>query len=422
MIGWVLLAPLLLAAPQLAAEAEEPVELTPTELAAILRHSPLPDPPRDPTNRVELDERAARLGQFLFFDPRMSKDGRTSCSTCHDPARSFGDGSPTPPAFAVQRNTPSLWNAAHQRWYFWDGRADRLWTQALEPMENPREQAGSRLFYAHWVSRDPSLREAYEAIFGPLPGLSDGVRFPPEGGPMPWDPQGPLSLAWTSMRPEDRDLVDEVFANLGKSIAAYERLLVSRRAPFDVFVEGLREKDPVKQASLTSSARRGLKLFVGKGQCSLCHSGPLFSDLEFHDIRLPGPNGEREAGRFAGVERVRLNPFNGGGAWSDDPAAGAERLAYLEPRNELWGQFKTPSLRNVARNAPYMHSGQMKDLREVLRYYSTLAGALPSGHHAETLIIPRGFSESEIADLIAFLETLSDPDPPSELLRAPEMP
>src|SRR6185369_2083920 len=225
--------------------------------------------------------------------------------------------------------------------------------------------------------------------------------------------------AWTSMSPPDQEAVNRIFANVGKVIAAYERGLVSRRAPFDVFVEGLRTGDAAKMAALTPDARKGLKLFVGKANCRLCHSGPNFSDGEFHNIGIPPLRGGLTADRFAAIDEVRKNSFNTGGLYSDDRAAGEKKLDYLPKLQDTWGQIKTPSLRNVAKTAPYMHQGQFGSLDEVLRFYSTLRGMVQAGHSDRFILTPLQLNAVEIAALAAFLESLTDESVDGRLLRPP---
>ena len=385
--------------------------LTPSEVERALELSPLPPPPKDPTNAYEDDARAARLGQAIFFDPRFSGNGEVSCATCHEPERSWTDGKPVASAVGtLTRNAPSLWNVAYNRWFTWDGRKDSLWSQALGPLEDPREHAGSRLQYAHALIADPDYARAYTEVFGPLPDLSDRSIYPPEGRPIPGDPDHPHAVAWNAIPAAARAPVDRVFANMGKALAAFQRKLVSRRAPFDVFVEGLREGDPEKLAALSPSAARGLRLFLGRAGCHTCHAGPNFTDLEFHDTRLPLPEGEsKEQGRYEGVGLVKEDPFNGLGLYSDQ-TTGAPRakIAYLFRNVHNWGEFKTPTLRNVALSAPYMHAGQMESLEEVLRFYSTLDGAQPPHKGGNTLLRALHLTEGEASDLLAFLGSLTD--------------
>jgi cytochrome c peroxidase len=420
--------PVLMTGLALAAGCQSPqpaVPFTPDELRRVYAHSPLPPARPDPTNAVGDDPAAARLGHYLFFDTRLSATGSVSCATCHDPARFWSDGRPLSRAIGVtRRHAPTLLNTALNRWFFWDGRADSHWSQALKPIEDPDEHGATRLQSAHVLLDDPELRRAYERLFGALPELSDGRRFPRAGRPVPHDPEHPHHRAWASMRPEDQEAVNRVFANLGKAIAAFVRRLVSRQTPFDTFVEGLREGNAKKLAALSVSAQRGLKLFIGEAGCRQCHVGPNFTDGEFHSIGLPPLDGSApDLGRYAGVAAVLADPFNGLGAYSDDPTlAGREELKFLKAKPENFGQFKVPTLRNVGDTAPYMHDGRFASLAEVLEFYSTQAGTLSLGHHQETVLRPLDLSDTEIEDIIAFLESLSGPPPDPSLTRQPPSP
>ena len=392
---------------------------TPDEVRAILKLSPLPDPPCDATNRVATDPRAARFGQYLFFDPRFSASGTVACATCHQPELGFSDGKhfgEAEPGKSLDRHTPSLFNVAYQRWWFWDGRSDSLWAQALHPLEEPREHATTRLEIAHALRADPGLERCYEALFGPLPELADSRRFPPKGRPG--------DAAFDSMAAADQIAVDRVFSNFGKAIAAYERRLLSRAAPFDEFVAGVRSGDLDQQRALGPEARAGLRLFVGAARCILCHSGPTFSDREFHDNRVPTLTGEprRDAGRLRGISTVQADPFNGTSQFSDAPEGEAkEKLRYLPVNGDSWSEFKTPTLRNVALTPPYMHQGQFATLDEVLAYYDTLERAVPS-HSPERTLLPLHLPPESLAALRAFLQSLTDAKLPAELLRRPPTP
>lgn len=368
-------------------------ELSESELRRALTHSPLGPPPPDPTNAHADDPRAARLGQRLFFDPRVSRNGELSCASCHDPAQSFSDGREVGEGLGpLERNTPALWNVAYQRWYFWDGRADTLWAQALQPTENELELGASRASVAQLIAGDEVLASEYEAVFGPLPD----------------EPVG--------------EALERVFANYGKALAAYERQLVSRRSAFDVYVEGLREDDEAKRAALSPSEVRGLKIFLGKGRCRMCHAGPNFSDGEFHGTGVaPLGGGDLfDPARYDGVRAVLADPFNALGRHSDARGgAAAEKLETLASGPETWGEFKTPTLRNVARTAPYMHQGQFATIAEVVLFYSTLKGSAPPGHHQEQVLKPLELSAREQSDLVAFLESLTDESLDPSLLAPP---
>jgi cytochrome c peroxidase len=396
------------------------------ELARVLKLSPLPEPPADPTNAVATNEAAAHLGQWLFFDRRLSANGEVSCATCHDYTQGFSDGKQVASAIGeLRRNSLTLWNVAYNRWFFWDGRADSTWAQALSPWEDPREHGGSRAQFAHLVREDADLRRAYEGVFGALPDLSDPARFPRVAKPAA-DPEDPAAKAWAAMSLEDRETVDRIFSNLGKSVAAYERRLLSRHSPFDRFVEGVRGIDAAAQAAYPDEARRGLKLFLGKARCHVCHAGPNFTDKEFHNTRAPLIEGRTnpDPARYDGIEKVLLDPFNAAGRFSDDPAGPArEKLDYLVRLHHTWNEYKTPTLRNVATNPPYMHEGVFASLEEVVRFYSTLEGAL--GKHLEDTdqtLVAVHLNEEEIQDLVRFLESLTDVDIDPALVVAPEKP
>jgi len=240
---------------------------------------------------------------------------------------------------------------------------------------------------------------------------------------VPDDPEDPHHVAYTSMTPADRHAVDRVMSNLVKAIAAYERRLVRGPASFDAFAAGVRANDAERMAAISPAAQRGLRLFIGRAGCRTCHVGATFSDGAFHNTGVPPADGgaPRDAGRYTGLPIVRADPFNAAGAFSDDPdGAAAARVQRLVAGPETWGQFKTPTLRNVAETAPYMHAGQLATLEAVVRYYSTLDGAILPTHHQETILAPLDLSEMEIADLVAFLETLSGaPLDPSLLERPP---
>ena len=179
-----------------------------------------------------------------------------------------------------------------------------------------------------------------------------------------------------------------------------------------------------------------MELFFGEARCHLCHHGPLFTDLEFHDVRLPyavNEEGEdvREMGRWDGIDAVLKDPLNSEGAYSDSPTlspgegpaiSGSARghLEYLLRSPHTKGEFKTPGLRNVARTAPYTHRGIYKSLEEVIIHYSELADAPPKRHEdVEEILVPVHLEEGEVSALVAFLESLSSP-PAGPELRSPD--
>lgn len=425
------LSSLVLAGALTASLADGAVQFTQVEINRILQHSPLPHPPVDASNGVCDSKGASALGRALFFDARLSSNNRVSCATCHVPEKGFSDGRQLAEGLSPgQRHTPTLWNVAYNRWFFWDGRADSLWAQALHPLERPDEMGGSRVAVALHILRTAELRSRYEGVFGDLPDVSDAARFPPLARPLqPSEADGAASAAWAAMTDEDRRAINRVFANVGKSLAAYQRMIVSDEAPFDRFVRGLRasfnEEAGVGAApsgdenAISEPAKRGLKLFVGRANCRTCHSGPNFTDGEFHAVRVPplGGGAPRDAGRYLGIQLLKADMFNGLSEFSDDRSEAARRrLASLRESPELWGLYKTPTLRNVAVTSPYMHQGQFATLRDVLLHYSKFENALSSGHHAqERTLEPLNLTDGEIEDLVAFLQSLTDTRRLSEL-------
>ncbi len=361
-------------------------------LKRIRSLSPLPPVPADPTNQYSLNDRAARLGQFLFFDPKLSANGQVSCATCHDPERQFSLAVPL--AVGIKetlRHPPVLWNLAYGRWSYWDGRRDSLWAQALAPLEEPGEMGTTRASLLAYFSGDADLSAAYREVFGELPSVDESP--------------------------------DRFFANVGKAIAAYEMKLISRDAPFDDFVVGVFEDKVAKIEALSASAQRGLAIFVGRGECTNCHHGPNFSDREFHNIGLDrGPQGKLDLGRYEGVSAVLVDPFNGRGQFSDAPEhAINDRLKYVTQKDNNLGEFKTPTLRNVALSAPYMHDGRFATLAAVIDFYSELDQVPALGHREESLV-KLHFSAEEKKDILAFLASLTGKPLPAALLKAPSKP
>lgn len=325
--------------------------------------SPLGRPPPDPTNRVADDPRAAALGDALFHDTGLSSTGRVSCATCHIVEHDLADGRATGLGLReLDRNTPSVRLSPHLRWQFWDGRADSLWSQALGPIENPDEMNGSRTEVARRLST--RHRALYTEVFGAPPALDDDARFPTGARPG--------VAAWESMRPEDRAVIDRMFVNAGKAIAAYERTLAPRATPFDRYLAG-------DFAAMTPLARDGLRTYLNAG-CAQCHFGPALSNDSFHNIGMPTGrrDGVPDQGRYATVRALLASPFRADGAFSDDPTQGAH-LAGLARVDIMEGMFHTPTLRNVARTGPWGHGGTFTTLDAVVLHYADVA----TGHHRE---------------------------------------
>jgi cytochrome c peroxidase len=213
----------------------------------------------------------------------------------------------------------------------------------------------------------------------------------------------------------------EFLVNLAKAIAAWQETLVSPPTPFDRFREALADKDAAAAASYPQAARRGLSLFLGRGQCATCHAGPLFSNGEFGDIGVPffvKPAGV-DPGRQGGIKHLLASPYNLLGDHNDDATRGnAVGTRHLRPEHRNFGEFKVPTLRNLTLTAPYMHNGSIASLRDVVRHYSELdEDRLHSD--GERILKPLMLSAGEIDDLVAFLETLSPPASPQPPLPPP---
>ncbi len=380
-----------------AAASKPPEPLTPAIKRRVARNPPLAAVPPDPTNKFADSQPAAELGHRIFFDPRFSSSGAVSCSTCHDPAHGFADARAVAVGVGTgTRQAMTVLNAAHQRWFTWDGRADTMWSQAVQPFEAALEMNFPRDRVVAQVAVDPVLRAAYERAFGVAP--------PAAGAPAA--------------------AIDRAFANIGKALAAYERHLVTGPSAYDRWWTRQAAGDPRADEELSAAARRGLVIFFDEGNCWQCHHGALFSDGEFHMLGLPPLAGgaPHDPGRYSVIDRVRADPFNAAGPHSDDPTGPQARIsASLAKDPDLWGRFRTPSLRNVAETPPYMHEGQKATLEDVVRFYASLEGATSLDHHRELVLVRLGLSPAKQADLTAFLHMLTG-TPPAAPWNAPPGP
>ncbi len=352
------------------------VLLTEDEIEQTLSFGPWPPSfQSDPSNRFSKDARAIKLGQALFNDPVLSVDGAFSCASCHDPDQAFT----TPEARALgrdllNRNTPSLRNLAGLRWYGWGGKSDSLWAASLHPIIEEQEMAHSAESLKIAISESTYIDD-FEAIFGHL-----------------------------------QDQSPELFlVNTAKALSAYLETLATDRTVFDDFRDALERRDIAAAKEYPEAAQRGLQLFLGRGKCVFCHNGPRFSNNEFHDAGVPYFLNETEVdqGRFGGLNILVSSPYTLDGNWNDDPEKkGAWAVRNVRRSHSDFGTFRTPSLRGVAETAPYMHDGSLDDLKSVIRHYSKID---TERLHAdgEAILSELNLSEQEIADLVAFLVTLS---------------
>lgn len=359
----------------------QPLEFTDAEKRAILRHGPWPAPwSPDPTNRLSGDPRAIDLGERLFFEPRLSPSGKVLCATCHAPFRGWQDGRARAFGLAeVDRNTQSLFDVRYQRWFGWDGAGDSLWAQSIRPILDAREMGGSLAQVAALVRGDAELSCRVEKLLGALPATDEAL-----------------------------------LAAVGKALASFQETLVSGRSPFDDFRDALSRSDSSSMKKYPEAAQRGLRIFVGRGNCGACHFGPAFTNGEFHDTGVPFfVRGGVDPGRHGGIRKLQANAFNLLGEYNDEPGrddrpgASAVKTRQVAEEHRNFGEFKVPSLRNVAQTAPYMHNGSLASLSDVVRHYSEIS---PDRLHAdgESLLKPLRLSAGEAADLVAFLESLTE--------------
>jgi cytochrome c peroxidase len=286
----------------------------------------LPSPPEDPGNPSTPAK--IELGTRLFKDTRLSGDESLSCESCHAPGMGYAEAVPFSAGAEgklMPRHTPTLLNSVYNRYINWDGKFANTPQLVLAVMANPRNMnMQDEAVLAARLEAVPEYRALFREVFG-----------------------GPATKQRVAL-----------------AIDAYVRKLTTPNSPFDRYAAG-------DKTALSDAQKRGLMLFVGKADCTMCHRGPNFSDDQFHALGLPGD----DAGRFkiTGVE--------------------ADRNA-----------FKTPTLRNVALTAPYMHDGSLSTLREVIDFYNAGGG----GRQPKSLLLRKlNLTEQEKSDLVAFLESLT---------------
>jgi cytochrome c peroxidase len=317
----------------------------------------------------QFDNEFVQFGKSLFMEPRLSSNGKVSCSSCHNPSLSFTDGLPLSRGVGqTSRNAPTLINVFSNIWFFYDGRADSLTGQALGPLLDPSEHGLSAVALA--MKTIDLFGESYEALFGPvdraLLGTAseyDGYKFEWKKEPMPQSirmysianigtfsaldrilksasqksisPQEEFAIRSSgrietspnkdpgSVEPSNpaipenlRNLIEGIILNVAVSIESYERTIISNESPFDMFVERLSTAPTMEKAldsSFGANELAGLNLFLGRGKCDLCHQGPNFSDSQFHNVGLewnPQVDDKKlPVGRAEALLGLRGNPF-----------------------------------------------------------------------------------------------------------------
>ncbi len=351
--------------------------LKPAEIKKIIRHGPWPPALKsDPSNRFSGNKKAIEFGRRLFFDQRLSAGADISCATCHNPKAGWADNLARGKGINVlDRNTQSIVNARFNRWFGWGGDSDNLWAQSIRPIINGNEMGATADHVAKLIAGDENLNRLY------------------------------MGLSESSAKEDPSDIL---IVNVGKILAAFQETIVSQKTAFDEFRDALEVKDMQKASAYPVAAQRGAAIFVGKGKCSLCHSGSLFTSGEFHNIGVSYfvEKGRVDPGRYLGISKLKSNRWTLASKYSDDPEKGgawASRQVVSLHRN--FGEFRIPSLRNLVRTAPYMHNGSLGTLEDVVRHYSEIN--LERLHaDGEQILKPLNLSQREISDLVAFLKTL----------------
>ncbi len=388
----------------------EPAPWSPAELAVMqsLSLAALPDLPPAPSNRVADDPRAAELGWRLFFEPALSGNGEVSCASCHEPGLRFTDGRALSRGMGdVPRNAPTLVGAARSPWQYWDGRRDSLWAQALVPFEAALEMGTTRVAVVRRALDDPRRAALHAELFGAPPAWLDDPAVPDSAGPFGTPEE---IAAWKALPEATREAIDRSYADLGKAIEAYERQLIPGRTPFDEFVEALAAAGSAAVPAMDERAQRGLRLYldVERTQCLQCHNGPQLTNHSFHRVATSrSAQGVPELGRFVGIQALLLDPFNCLGPYSDADPAERRDLRFLNRKEagECSGAWKTPTLRGLARTAPYMHDGRFADLPAVLEHYRDPPPKSDVVHELNGLEL----DDADVDALVAFLEALTGP-------------
>jgi cytochrome c peroxidase len=296
-----------------------------------------------------------KLGERLFYDSRLSINNKVSCSSCHNPAKGFADGLTANVSLtntSLQRNTPSLLNAALQPWQFYDMRITNLENQSKDVIENKSEMHGNLAAAIKKLGNDTAYRKLFRQAF-----------------------------------PGDSAIMEKQVQN---AIAAYVRSLSLLNSRFDRFMQN----EP--NASLTAEEQTGFNLFMGKAKCGTCHFAPLFNGT------VPPAFVKMES------EVIGVPADKEGRQLDSDP--GRYAIFAMEPYRHA---FKTTTVRNVQLTAPYMHNGVFETLEEVLDFYDKGGGAGLGLRVANQTLPPDklGLTAAEKRSIIAFLKTLTDSIP-----------
>jgi cytochrome c peroxidase len=331
-----------------------------------------------PENNTQSEQKIA-LGDKLFNDTRFSATGEVSCATCHDPQKAFTDLLPVSEGInglKGTRSAPTVINAAYNKTQFWDGREPTLEAQSKQPFLNPVEMAlPDHDYIIDIVRRDPEYVASFRAVFN-------------------------VSAAEIN--------IDQV----AMAIAAFERTRISGDTPFDSFYFG------DDQGALTEAQKRGLEVYLNEGRCVSCHvieqTSALFTDHLFHNI---GVGFKTVKGKIHVIAEEFIKSKRKGtnvdfAVLSSSNVSQLGRFAITEDLTDM-GAFKTPTLRNIDKTAPYMHDGSLEKLEDVVTFYNNggrLAETDPLDDFLSGGIRPLNLTDQQQQDLVEFMKALTGPE------------
>lgn len=341
----------------------------------LLGLPPVPIPADNPSTPEKI-----ALGKALFEDKRLSGDGTISCSNCHNPGKGYADGISVSEGINRSkgtRNAPTLVNAAYYTSQFWDGRRPTLEEQAKDPFVNSVEHGlKDHNALLDIIRKDAAYPGQFKTVFGVEPGKITADH-------------------------------------IGMAIASYERTLLSGDSPFDRYMYG------GDKSALSPEAVRGLEIYKGKGRCGACHvigdKHATFTNNKFHNLGVGF--GKVEPRMFEIVNSFRVAAARGE-SLDESVLKGADFsqlgrvLVTITPTDldsKAIGQFKTPTLRNVALTAPYMHDGSLATLEDVVELYNKGNEKNP---RLDPLFKPLNLTPQEKTDLVAFMKSLTSPTLP----------
>jgi cytochrome c peroxidase len=354
--------------------------------------------------------------------------GRVSCAGCHLPQANFVDTRSPHQQISLaaqwtRRRTPTLLEVGFVPLLNWDGRRDSVWSQAIGVFESDREFNSSRLFIARQVLA--TYGAEYSALFGAPPALDGAPSLTPEnagcverrtatGIVLECHGKPGDGAEFDALPPETQADVTEVTVNVAKAIAAYVGDLRCGASRFDAWLDG-------DATAFTESEVRGARLFVGRGDCASCHSGPNLTDGQFHNVGLSPATvavafvDSNDRGAAEGIPLLAGDPLSTQGPFSD-----GVRDVVPAPSPEHEGAFRTPTLRCLLGQPSFFHTGQMRSLEQAVAFFDR--GGDPAGYPGVNELRRLNLSADERADLVAFLVALEGAGPSAELLEQPQAP